>query len=110
VVSAAWPVNDLAACLVMTDFVGRWAEGAPPAEALRAAQTGLRDLPHGALARRLRVMRGPLTTESPLAPPPQAPARPFEALSDWGAFTYTGHADPGPPHGHPRRDTTGEHR
>ncbi|MEU6090726.1 CHAT domain-containing protein [Streptomyces sp. NPDC047085] len=110
VVSAAWPVNDLAACLVMTDFVGRWAEGTPPAEALRAAQTGLRDLPHGALARRLRVMRGPLTTESPLAPPPQAPARPFEALSDWGAFTYTGHADPGPPHGHPRRDTTEEHR
>ncbi|MGX1128013.1 CHAT domain-containing protein/tetratricopeptide (TPR) repeat protein [Streptomyces glaucescens] len=91
VVSAAWPVNDLAACLVMTDFVDRWADGAPPAEALRAAQTGLRDLPHGTLAKRLRVLRGPGATTAPAAPPPPAPVRPFESLSDWGAFTYTGH-------------------
>ena len=96
VVSAAWPVNDLAACLVMTDFVGRWAEGAPPAEALRAAQTGLRDLPHATLAKRLRVLRGPVATAATPAPPPPAPTRPFETLSDWGAFTYTGHVGTGP--------------
>ncbi|MGW3209222.1 CHAT domain-containing protein [Streptomyces sp. NPDC001135] len=110
VVSASWPVNDLAACLVMTDFVGRWAEGTAPAEALRAAQTGLRDLPHGALAKRLRVLRGPVVTETPPTPPSQAPARPFGSLSDWGAFTYTGHAGTGRSDGHPRRDPTGEHR
>ncbi|GGV03366.1 hypothetical protein GCM10010260_45070 [Streptomyces filipinensis] len=110
VVSASWPVNDLAACLVMTGFVDRWAEGTAPAEALRAAQVALRDLPHGALAERLRVLRGPDVAKAPPAPPPQAPARPFASLSDWGAFTYTGHAGTGSPDGRPRRNPTGEHR
>ncbi|MGW0826152.1 CHAT domain-containing protein [Streptomyces sp. NPDC002845] len=111
VVSAAWPVDDLAACLVMTDFVDRWAAGASPAEALRAAQTGLRDLGSAALARRLRVLRGPELD----APPRPATVRPFEALSDWGAFTYTGHAGrdvhAGRPHsGSTPADRTGDQR
>ncbi|GHG06307.1 CHAT domain-containing protein [Streptomyces zaomyceticus] len=93
VVSAAWPVDDLAACLVMTDFAGRWAAGAAPAEALRAAQTALRNLPPAALVRRLRVLRGPVAV-----PPPSTgglSSRPFGALRDWGAFTYTGRAEDG---------------
>ena len=111
VVSAAWPVDDLAACLVLTEFVDRWTAGVSPAEALRAAQTGLRDLGSAALARRLRVLRGP---ELDTAPRP-ATARPFEALSDWGAFTYTGHAGrdvyAGRPHSGPTpADPTGDHR
>ncbi|MER6630386.1 CHAT domain-containing protein [Streptomyces sp. NPDC000987] len=109
VVSAAWPVNDLAAYLVMTDFVGRWTAGESPAEALRAAQTALRNLPHGTLVRRLRVLRGPSVTQSPPAAGPQAPARPFETLADWSAFTYTGHAGAGSSHAPTRRDRTGEH-
>ncbi|MCD7436724.1 CHAT domain-containing protein [Streptomyces lincolnensis] len=109
VVAADWPVNDLAACLLMTDFVGRWADGALPAEALRAAQTQLRDLRHGTLARRLRVLRGPSPAQAPPAAFPPAPARPFATLADWGAFTYTGHAGSGSPHVHLRRDRTGEH-
>ncbi|MFH8712517.1 CHAT domain-containing protein [Streptomyces zaomyceticus] len=93
VVSAAWPVDDLAACLVMTDFAGRWAAGATPAEALRAAQTALRNLAPAALVRRLRVLRGPGAV-----PPPstgELASRPFGALHDWGAFTYTGRAEDG---------------
>ncbi|WP_329282300.1 CHAT domain-containing protein [Streptomyces sp. NBC_01451] len=109
VVSAAWPVNDLAACLLTTDFIGRWACGTPPAEALRAAQTQLRDLPHSTLARRLRVLRGPSPAQAPPAASPPAPARPFAALADWSAFTYTGHAGSGAPQAHLRRDRTGEH-
>ncbi|MET9104061.1 CHAT domain-containing tetratricopeptide repeat protein [Streptomyces antibioticus] len=106
VVSAAWPVNDLAAHLLTTDFVDRWAHGTPPAEALRAAQTRLRDLPHSQLAEHLRVLRGP-SPASPATAHPPTPSRPFAALADWSAFTYTGHAATASPHAHHRRDRTG---
>ncbi|MBQ0826715.1 CHAT domain-containing protein [Streptomyces tagetis] len=113
VVSAAWPVDDLAACLMMTDFVDRWADGTDPAEALRAAQTGLRDLPPAQLARRLRTLRGPLTASAaPERTPPPGPRRPYEALGDWGAFTYTGRAGadavPGPLPPDPSADRNGD--
>lgn len=106
VISAAWPINDLAAHLLTTDFVDRWAHGTPPAEALRAAQTRLRDLPHTQLAKHLRVLRGPSPTSPATAHPP-TPSRPFAALADWSAFTYTGHAATASPHTHHRRDRTG---
>ncbi|MFF2213819.1 CHAT domain-containing protein [Streptomyces antibioticus] len=106
VISAAWPVNDLAAHLLTTDFVDRWAHGTPPAEALRAAQTRLRDLPHTQLAEHLRVLRGP-SPASPATAHSPTPSRPFAALADWSAFTYTGHAATASPHTHHRRDRTG---
>ncbi|SMF84556.1 CHAT domain-containing protein [Streptomyces sp. Amel2xC10] len=107
VISAAWPVNDLAAHLLTTDFVDRWAHGTSPAKALRAAQTRLRDLSHSTLAQHLSALRGPSPTPPAPAHPP-APSRPFAALADWSAFTYTGHAATASPHTHRRRDRTGD--
>jgi CHAT domain-containing protein len=57
-VVSLWPVDDMAACVTMAAFHRRLAAGAPPAEALHAAQGEVRALSADDLASRYRDLGG----------------------------------------------------
>jgi len=106
VVGTLWPVEDVSTALLMTRFYEYLLnEGAPPAQALCAAQRWLRDLTNAELesyldthrrcaeARRESAQRMPLTlieelkSQTIINDPEQ---RPFADPARWAPFTFTG--------------------
>lgn len=98
VLATLWPVDDLAAALLVRRFYRNLlVHGRDPAAALAEAQRWLRELPEGDVA---PALSGPLRTWHPRALRPRGAttervgavreARPFGHPLDWAAFVYVG--------------------
>ncbi|HOU41414.1 MAG TPA: CHAT domain-containing protein, partial [Promineifilum sp.] len=94
VVGSLWPVDDRSTALLMTDFHRRMGAGAPPAEALRAAQLALRNMTRRQVSDYyMSHMRMPTEVASAAhaeLPPGQDSDRIYAEPYYWAGFTYAG--------------------
>jgi CHAT domain-containing protein len=89
VLASQWAVPNLSTAVLVAAFYERWRRNSPPSEALRDAQTWLRDATNGELEQRHPGIIVPPAPEGPTRNLWRR-ARPYEHPYYWAAFMITG--------------------